>query len=281
MNINELTLANMSRDVYADPSEFKDNAFAPWWCGGEGILQPYQRSGTEAVLCGNDDVTIVAFRGTEPSSAIDVKNDGKVLFPRSVYGMGRVARGFHNAYMEISSNLSRDILESRAKRLYITGHSLGGALATICAAHMYSEGVRNITLCTFGSPAVGTRRFARRMTEKLGPHCVRYVNGPDPVPRVPLPGVILLPAYRHVGNWSYFTLGEDLVENAHHGDMTLDLVMNCGDACRPSWRHPWQLLQWHRGAVAVGSYHSMDEYARLVLKNTEWRRRNRIDMLIS
>lgn len=54
-------------------------------------------------------------------------------------------------------------LKSHSKEhLYVTGHSLGGAAATLAAARLADMGVEReqLTVVTFGAPAVGNKRFA-------------------------------------------------------------------------------------------------------------------------
>lgn len=67
------------------------------------------------------------------------------------------------------------------KKLYLTGHSLGGAAATLSGARLLSTGVspEKIEVITFGAPAVGNEAFAA----KFGPvlQLTRVVNSGDPV----------------------------------------------------------------------------------------------------
>jgi triacylglycerol lipase len=64
--------------------------------------------------------------------------------------------------------------------LYITGHSLGGALATLCALSMKD---RKPSVVTFSSPRVGDIQFSANFN-KLIPDCVRVFNTEDIVPQV-------------------------------------------------------------------------------------------------
>lgn len=66
------------------------------------------------------------------------------------------------------------------RHLILTGHSLGGAVATIIAAQLQGR-IPNLTLVTFGSPRPGGRRFRERFKV---PH-FRYVHGQDVVPHLP------------------------------------------------------------------------------------------------
>lgn len=120
---------------------------------------------------------------------------------------GKVHRGFATAYHSIAPELYRLVRD--AKRLVITGHSLGGALATLAADDLAELGWPNLTVITFGSPRVGNGPFARSYNEKLESNTLRWVNAGDPVPHIPW----VLGTYRHVGTQVYlrpdFTLQVD------------------------------------------------------------------------
>jgi hypothetical protein len=76
--------------------------------------------------------------------------------------------------------------EDGTRSLWITGHSLGGALAMLTAAFLAN--VQNHPLAgvyTFGQPRVGDPVFQRRYDETLGDITFRCVNNCDPVPHLP------------------------------------------------------------------------------------------------
>ena len=70
----------------------------------------------------------------------------------------------------------------------VTGHSLGGALATIAAVDLkVALGITNpLSLYTFGQPRVGNAAFSDYVMKTLGPdNYVRVTHDNDPVPRMP------------------------------------------------------------------------------------------------
>jgi Lipase (class 3) len=75
--------------------------------------------------------------------------------------------------------------------LYVTGHSLGGALAVLFAALLHEDPVHNPLrdvlrgVYTFGQPMVGDADFARYAQRRFGEKVFRYVYGRDIVPRLP------------------------------------------------------------------------------------------------
>ena len=112
--------------------------------------------------------------------------------------MGRCIAGLPGDFDQVRAGLVaaiRDVDPAR-KTLYLTGHSLGGALATIAACELLAE--FPITgIYTFGQPRVGDAVTAAfiRYHYPTGYH--RFVFDDDIVPRVP-------PGYTHVGRLYHF-----------------------------------------------------------------------------
>ncbi|XXX75792.1 lipase family protein [Sorangium sp. So ce134] len=75
--------------------------------------------------------------------------------------------------------------------LYITGHSLGGALAVIAAALIHVDPALDALrkrlrgIYTYGQPMVGFRDFTSRFDEEFGKKLFRHVYGKDIVPCLP------------------------------------------------------------------------------------------------
>ena len=68
------------------------------------------------------------------------------------------------------------------RKLIITGHSLGGATATLIADLLWESGNKNIALITAGAPRPGGRRLRKRLQ---GLEQYRFVHGNDIVPLTP------------------------------------------------------------------------------------------------
>ncbi len=129
--------------------------------------------------------TVVAFRGTQvfadPSLADMLSN---LWFRRRPWDPGRVHRGYREALLDIVQELKRPLYSGR-RPLYFTGHSMGGALATLASTLPPGPSATY----SFGAPRVGDAAFARSLA-----NLVRIVHGADLAPRYPLPL-----GYRHGG----------------------------------------------------------------------------------
>jgi hypothetical protein len=76
----------------------------------------------------------------------------------------------------------------------VTGHSLGGSIATIFALKLAMMGY-NVELVTFGSPKVGNKYFSEITTKALEGRIARFKNPGDIIPDTP-PNLF---GYEHVG----------------------------------------------------------------------------------
>lgn len=143
---------------------------------------------TEAHVAWNDDVVVIFYRGTQLAALTDIRSD-IVFIHEDSESMGEVHGGFKDALEAVWADIEPFFSEKAGSRLlFITGHSLGAAVATINAAR--TGGV----LYTFGSPRVGTKKFALYMDVK-GFH-YRFINNFDIVTHLPP----IWFGFRHCGN---------------------------------------------------------------------------------
>jgi hypothetical protein len=151
--------------------------------GGETLAARAGTRGTQGFVAAHEGLGLaaVAFRGTEADRFEDLASDLSTLqtdFP----GGGRVHAGFHAAYLTVHDRLGM-LLERAGGRLLVTGHSLGGALATLAAA---SQSRVPDALITFGTPRVGDGRFGAALEARLAAGAVRrFVHCCDVVARLP------------------------------------------------------------------------------------------------
>ncbi len=140
-------------------------------------------------VCDGAGRCFVAFRGTQSDDRGDLIDDVQFL-PRPWPGAGRVHRGFWRAYDSLREPIDAWLTERPAGALFVTGHSLGAAMATLMAGlHPRAE------LVTFGAPRVGGPDFARGFA---GRAVRRYVGCYDFVTNLPPPIW-----FRHVAEMHY------------------------------------------------------------------------------
>jgi triacylglycerol lipase len=161
-----------------------------------------RKFGTQGFVAGNDDMVLVAFRGTEGGELKDWKADAKI---KKVPGKGggHVHRGFKKALEGVSSEMAAAVREYRSEGqpVFVTGHSLGAALAGLAVAAASSERVEIAGLYTYGMPRVGNHTFAEKFMKNHGKRAYRIVNNNDVVTRLPPSSV----GYKHVGMVKYLT----------------------------------------------------------------------------
>ncbi|WP_228036039.1 hypothetical protein [Microcystis sp. LEGE 00066] len=81
--------------------------------------------------------------------------------------------------------------DSSISSIYISGHSLGAALATIATYHLAQKINHPIYLYSFASPRVGNDAFEQNLKEKTNVKCYRLANSEDSVPNVPPSSLIV------------------------------------------------------------------------------------------
>jgi hypothetical protein len=153
--------------------------------------------GTEALIAIEPWGRCVAFRGTT-SDFGDILRDLRAV-PWYDKDLGWCHSGFLKGAREIYP-LLRPALHSGP--LWLTGHSLGGALATLVAAMMVRDGIPLTGLVTFGCPRVG---YGLEERLKAVPFQQRWVHGTDCVPSHPW----TVWGYRHARWESWLPLCED------------------------------------------------------------------------
>jgi triacylglycerol lipase len=155
----------------------------------------YDREGAQAYIFANADDAVVTCRGTEPNDWNDVKADLDLSRAMSETA-GWVHRGFKHEVDELWPRLEQALVNN-TRKLWFCGHSLGAAMAAICAGRCRLSYIRSNprALFTFGSPRVGNRRYVNYVEIEA----YRWVNNNDIVTRVP-PGWL---GYRHKGQEVY------------------------------------------------------------------------------
>lgn len=198
------------------------------------------RDGAEVLVAKDRNDLWFAFRGTEPSKLNDVMADLNMIKQAAVAG-GKVHGGFqkevNDLWMDVLAEIEHNDQLKVRKDVYMTGHSLGAAMATIAATRYTPH-----ELFTFGSPRVGGPKFIRHIK---CPH-YRFMNNNDIVCRVP-PAWL---GFRHHGKMIYFNRFGDKQEKPTWGDF----LAGIGNS--------WKRFKFFDGIVD----HGMPQYVKAINK---------------
>ncbi len=177
---------------------------------------------TQGFVGATDQAVILAFRGTEPDRWTDWCTD---LSSAQKLWLGcQVHTGFLTAHDGVAKQYLTLIKKMRTanQAIYVTGHSLGGALATLAGKVLATGGEagENFTparVVTFGAPMVGDIRF----TSTYGLKWLRFVHNEDIIPHVPPLG-----SYVDGGSLLYFKPDGTLSYNVNDVSTTWNRLRN-------------------------------------------------------
>ncbi len=94
-------------------------------------------------------------------------------------------KGFSISYLSVRDRIHQYLNDNNISEVIVTGHSLGGALATLCGRDIqYNFPEHAVSVYTFGSPKVGNAAFVRSYNQHL-PNTLRFMYGRDVVTKVP------------------------------------------------------------------------------------------------
>ncbi|WP_051945529.1 lipase family protein [Verrucomicrobium sp. BvORR106] len=205
--VNASWLADAALLAYDPEGDYLNEV---WAQAGFREVRVLDGRSSRVVVAAGRDAIIVAFRGTQvfwpgrPAAfgavMADWLTDARTGLVASGHG-GEVHEGFKAALDQVWQPLSAVVEQLRhehsGRALWVTGHSLGGALASL-AAQRWAEQVAGVY--TYGSPLVGDEGFSRGFVAPSH----RFVHQADLITEVPLFGLRLaLPTgwarYTHVG----------------------------------------------------------------------------------
>ena len=153
---------------------------------------------TQGFIATKDKNIYIVWRGS--SSKKDFQNDASVAKVPFVMDGEKVHIGFKTCwdavkdatYEAFESALSMLGGDGEIENIVVCGHSLGAAIATLCAYEIYSiYKSEKVVCCTIGSPRVGNNVFADNFN-KSAIECLRIVHNNDIVTTSPIIG------YKHV-----------------------------------------------------------------------------------
>lgn len=184
-------LASVSEKAYLTPVEAK----VSYRTMGFDAPETFTHASLVGYVISSDDATVIVFRGTDDYADWFVNLDA-VACPTQ---HGEAHKGFFGSYQRLKSQIVALVDERKPKHLWITGHSLGGALALVCAYDFTVSKRYHIDgAITFGQPMVAHRELAEYLGRALSGRYAHFVNDQDIVPRV-------APGYAHCGSLVWFT----------------------------------------------------------------------------
>jgi hypothetical protein len=187
-----------------------------------GVFGTMKSWAVRAMVFSNDKFVVVSFRGSEmdlSQALADTFNnwvgtniqtrlqDQPLLGP-----VVQVHDGFWTALDSVYKGIAAEIVKQggfKQKKVFVTGHSLGGTLATLCAVRLQKDKYGSPMVYTFASPRVGNDKFhaAFRVTHR------RWVNQNDLVTQLP-PEIF---GYRPVGTFDHILANGKVQLNAQEG----------------------------------------------------------------
>lgn len=186
-----LTLGEIARFTYDEPASQISSIQGL----GAETVRPIVVGLAHGVVASNDKAVVIAFRGTKDPA--DWLTDARIIGYR--HGDGKIHLGFYEVVDSVFRKAFQEALDQGAKNktVWITGHSLGGAMAIVFAYRGLTEHkLEPAGIITFGQPLAFSHSLAQVLLDKFNTRYIRFVNNWDAVPR-------LLPNYRHAGSRIY------------------------------------------------------------------------------
>ena len=165
---------------------------------------------TQVFVAQGEKAIVVAFRGSQVPDTLDGLKDwlltnanDLLILPEGRIGTDFVAAGvgarFHRGFLEALAEIwdplfasVDEAMKAKERPLWITGHSLGGALALMAAWRLQRSFVPVHQVYTFGAPMIGNALAAEAFHADFANKIFRYVDEEDLIP--------LLPAFSLVAN---------------------------------------------------------------------------------
>lgn len=257
------------------------------------LVGTLNQNGTQGFVCtrsvslpsgGKKTTAFLVFRGTEPTEFADIKSDIRArLRPRKVGAETfEIHDGFLTAFENVEEEITRVLGGLSHDQLFLTGHSLGGALAMVATRLLAADGTG--ACYTFGAPPIGTIELQNTLKTPV----YEIVNEVDIVPRLPNPwmafvfvlllrllrvlakSVTFLNALLFKGGWDakLETFIEAMTRYRHPGYVSYlvgsgneaRLRFNVDGFDRLKW---WTRMMWKRGFTGFSEMvkdHSIDLY---------------------
>lgn len=251
-----LSMAKAAYLIYEDTGYVKEISHYRW---GIRNLEDFKYFNshdrdTQAFMFKTDQLIVLAFRGSQELEdwrtnfstrlkQFSIKTKMEPLEEDWTPPRGQVHRGFQSAWHSVEDKVIQQLEkwnkgQAAQMPLLITGHSLGGALATVAAASLVKQKFKIQGVYTFGQPRVGDWIFATEIGLLLQGKVFRFVNNNDIVPHIPPPYLPWNPLrlYVHLGQMMYFNARGNLSTRPNPIARFLDFLIGLlRDALEPGF----------------------------------------------
>jgi len=236
-------LCQLSGFAYTDNKIIRDGQVNSL---GYVVTDVFSDNEIDGIVCESDDAVVLAFRGSE--SITECIQDWITNFKINKKNtfIGDVHTGFFGGASAIYELIGSTL--ERGKQIYVTGHSQGGALASVFGA-IYADYKSNnsIIVVTFAQPRVGGKKFTKRC-KKIGLKLLRFENSSDIVAKLPLKTFMRYRDYQ--SGHLYFNRNGKLLTNPSLLTRKIDFWLDF--AAKP---------------LDVGLDHILAEYKKLIFKH--------------
>ena len=205
------------------------------------------KNSAQAALVEHEEYLCMVFRGT--NEILDWLDNINVFTTKELFG--EFHRGFWNSVEDVWKTIyeTYQTLREKKRPLFITGHSLGGAMATIAAAKLVHEDKPFAGVYTFGQPRTMTRDTSLIFNSECGSRFFRFHNNNDLVTRVPA----RLMGYSHVGTYLYISKEKSIHQEAGFWFRFVDYIDGAIEAVKET-------------GIDMVEDHDMDDYLKAVEK---------------
>lgn len=224
--VNAGWLADFAMLAYADEPTIQETFKNSGLTAAGFIMKFFSRDTTQCFVAHNDNFVVVSMRGTEIDNLWGAFNDWRrnlELLPVRDDSGGLVHEGFMKDINAVWNDTTaqglksylQQLLADGTRTLWITGHSLGAALATLAAERAARDGGFDVRgVYTYGSPRVGDIRFKQNYEARgLNAKTYRVVYDID-IAQTLFPGA----AYTHVGQLKFIDADGHLDPNVTRED---------------------------------------------------------------
>jgi hypothetical protein len=133
----------------------------------------------------NSNEYVLAFEGSQDNRDLLIDLQIAQLVPYKHYPDAKVHSGFWKSYLAIADEIHKLLISYNVKNIFVTGHSLGGALATIASLDIVEElGIKNVSMVSLGAPRVGNAGYADLYASMLNNY-YRLTHASDTVVHLP------------------------------------------------------------------------------------------------